>query len=159
MNAGGEVGTAVAGEGAADQSLLAQNRLFFECYDAAPDATKNHFVALLVGRLYKEAPPALRTQIIDRLVRPMGLLSLAGVANGVFSRLVLRADGGDLPGTAAAQAIQGADIVSLVDFAQQVSGDGVDGLYGLLTANTAALTTAAALVLVAVLRKRAQGRS
>jgi hypothetical protein len=153
-----EGGPVAATEGAAGQTLLAQNQLFFECYDAAPDTTKNHFVALLVGRLYKEAPPALRTQIIDRLVQPLGLLSLAGVANGVFSRLLLRADGGDLPGIAAAQAIQGADVVSLVDFAQQVSGDCVDGLYGLLTANTAALTTAAALVLLAVLRKRVQGR-
>lgn len=158
MNAGREVGMAVATEGAADQTLLAQNQLFFECYDAAPDTTKNHFVALLVGRLYKEATPALRTQIVARLVQPLGLLSLAGVANGAFSRLVLGADGGDLPGTFSAQAIQGADVVSLVDFAQQVSGDCVDGLYGLLTANTAALTTAAALVLLAVLRKRLQGR-
>ncbi len=50
------------------------------------------------------------------------------------------------------------DVVALVDFVQQVSGDAVNGLAQVLAASPAVAGTAVATVLVTVLMKRARSR-
>lgn len=134
---------------------MAQNALFFECYDTAPQALKDHFVALLIGRVYRDAPWSMRQRIVDHLLRPLGLLSLTALAGGAFARMRLRPQSGGEPGgLAALQAIRSADVVDLVSFVQQVSADCVDSLAGLLGSQPGAMTAASVLVLLAILQQR-----
>ena len=44
-------------------------------------------VPLWVAGLYRDAPAGLRVQLLERLLRPMGVLGLVAVADGVFAAL------------------------------------------------------------------------
>jgi hypothetical protein len=44
----------------------------------------------LVSAVYEEAPAALRTQLLECLVRPLGPLALVGIAGGAFGHLLYR---------------------------------------------------------------------
>ena len=52
-------------------------------------AQTSELVPALVARVYEEAPPALRGRLLEQLLRPLGLLSLAAVANGIFAKITL----------------------------------------------------------------------
>ncbi|MBU6260092.1 MAG: hypothetical protein KGO01_16890, partial [Burkholderiales bacterium] len=93
----------------------------------------------LVGAVYAEAPPAVRQRLLALLMRPLGLLSLAGIAGGIFAGFRLR--GGDaLAAFGDAMPVSPADVVALTDHAQQVSIESVDALAQLL-AGSPLLTT------------------
>ena len=46
-------------------------------------------VPALLGRVYAEAPPPLKSRMLEQLLKPLGLLSLATVCNGAFANLAL----------------------------------------------------------------------
>jgi hypothetical protein len=112
----------------------------------------------LVGRVYESAPPEARRRLIEQLLRPLGVLSLFGVAGGIFARARLR--GGwvdpririeDL------QAVRADDVVALVDFAQQVSVEAIDGLALWLSASPAMAGSADAALLGTLLLHPTRG--
>jgi hypothetical protein len=50
-------------------------------------AESQALVPLYVSGVYREAPPTLRAQLIECLMRPVGALGLVAVAGGVFAAL------------------------------------------------------------------------
>ena len=113
----------------------------------------------LVARVYEAAPALERSRLLEHLIQPLGVLSLAVVANGIFSKLRFLGGWPDVhirPEDAAR--VRAEDIVALVEFVQQASGDVVDGLAQLLSDSPALSATAAATVVISVILRRTRTR-
>jgi hypothetical protein len=109
----------------------------------------------LIGQVYESAPLTLRARIIEQLMRHMGVLGLAAVANGIFAAIRLR-DRSALPSVALedAIAIRPNDVVALADWALQVSSEALDGLTKVISASPVMASSAAAAILVSLLVRR-----
>jgi hypothetical protein len=111
----------------------------------------------LVGRVYESAPPAERSRLLEHLMRPLGVLSLAAVANGVFAKLRFLGGWPDLHVRPEdAESIRAEDVIALVEYVQQASSDVMYGLVRILSESPALSTVAGATVLIAVLASRAR---
>src|SRR5262245_4088 len=96
---------------------------------AAPGMT----IPELVGKIYAAAPVAERCRILEHLMKPLGVLSLVGVCNGIFAKMWFRSGWSELHiGPADAETVRSIDVVSLVDYVQQCSADTINGLVSLL---------------------------
>lgn len=121
--------------------------------------TSEATIANLVGQVYEIAPPAERTRLLEHLLRPLGVLSLVAVANGIFANILFRSGTPDLHVRVEdAQNIRPGDVITLVKHVQQVSVHAVDGLAGMLAASPVMTGSAAAAVLVTLLMQRSQHR-
>jgi hypothetical protein len=113
----------------------------------------------LVAEVFATAPPAQRGRLLEQLLRPLGILSLFAIAGGTFARAKLRGGWHDLHlRLEDVQAVRAADVVALVDYAQQVSVEAVDGLAQVLCATPVLSGSAAAVLLVTLLVQRARTR-
>jgi hypothetical protein len=112
-------------------------------------------VPKLIGQVYESAPLTLRARIIEQLMRPLGVLGLMAVANGIFAGIRLR-DRSAFPSVALedANAIGPSDVVALADWAQQVSSEAIDGLMKVISASPVLTSSAAAAILVSLLVRR-----
>ena len=111
----------------------------------------------LVGKVYESAPPAERSRLLEHLMRPLGVLSLAAVANGVFAKLRFLGGWPDLHVRPEdAESIRAEDVIALVEYVQQASSDVMYGLVRILSESPALSTVAGATVLIAVLASRAR---
>ncbi|MGE5161620.1 MAG: hypothetical protein ACM3O5_08950 [Betaproteobacteria bacterium] len=132
--------------------------------DAAASAESPGFAAEvslphLVGKVYESAPAAERSRLLEHLMRPLGVLSMAVVANGIFSKLRFLGGWPELHVRPEdAEAIRAEDVVALVDYVQQASSDVMYGLVQLVSGSPAMSATAAAGLLTAVLLKRFPAR-
>jgi hypothetical protein len=122
-----------------------------------PTPEKDRAIFELVAQVYEAAPPADRGHILEQLLRPLGVLSLVAVADGIFAKIRFRAGWQDLnvrledlPG------VQPTDVIALVDHAQQVSVEAVNGLAQLVLASPGLSGSAAAMVLVGLLLQRSR---
>lgn len=116
-------------------------------------------VAQLVGEVYATAPPAERGRLLELLLRPLGVLSLVAVANGIFAKIRFRGGWPELHVRLEdAQNVQASDVIALVDHVQQVSIEAVDGITQMLAASPVMAGSAAAILLMAVLVQRARTR-
>jgi len=116
-------------------------------------------IAQLVGQVYESVPPAEQSRLIEFLLRPLGVLSLVSVANGIFANIRLRSDWSDIHVRPEdVQNVQASDIISLVNHVQQVSVHAVNGLASILATSPVMTGSAAAALLVTVLMQRAQNR-
>jgi hypothetical protein len=114
----------------------------------------------LVAEVFEEAPIAERRNLVEALMRPLGVLSLVAIANGIFAKIRFRNAGHDLSVRLEdIQNIHTADVIALVHHAQQVSVETVDGLAQLLGSSGGMASSAAATLLIAMLVKRARSRS
>jgi hypothetical protein len=114
----------------------------------------------LVARVFEESPLALRGRLLEHLLKPLGLLSLAAVANGVFAQITLGNGWSELKISADdAKRVDVSDIVALVHHVQQVSVRAMDSLAGLISTSPVLAGSATAAMLLAILAKRAQARS
>lgn len=134
-------------------------QLMVDVYESAPSDMQNHLLAELVGGTYKTAPPSMRRRLLAHLLQPLGMLSLAVVANGIFLKIRYRNEWpnmqvglDDLPGVGVD------DVVALAEQAQRVGLDALDGLAQLLMTSPAMTGSAVAAVLVTLLVRRAQMR-
>lgn len=111
-------------------------------------------VPKLIGQIYESAPLKLRARIIEQLMRPLGVLGLMAVANGIFAGIRLRGRA-SFPFIAAEDAtlVRPSDVVALADWAQQVSNEAIDGLTKVISASPALASTAAAAILVSILMR------
>jgi hypothetical protein len=124
-----------------------------------PGAIAEISLPQLVGRVYECAPAAERSRLLEHLMRPLGVLSMAVVANGVFSKLRFLGGWPDLHVRPEdAEAIRAEDVVALVDYVQQASSDVMYGLVQLVSESPAMSATAAATLLTAVLLQRFRTR-
>jgi hypothetical protein len=113
----------------------------------------------LVGQVYESAPAAERSRLLEHLMRPLGVLSMAVVANGIFSKLRFLGGWPDFHiRPEDAEAIRVEDVMALVDYVQQASSDAIYGLVRVVSESPVMSATAAATVLVAVLLSRARTR-
>ena len=117
-------------------------------------------IAQLVGQVYESAPPAVQKRLLSQLIQPLGLLSLAAVANGIFASLRFRSAEVDVQARLESvnNSVQTHDVITLVNYVQQVSSQAVDGLAEMLSASPMAAGSAAAAVLISVLMQRARKR-
>jgi di/tricarboxylate transporter len=124
-----------------------------------PGATAEVSLPHLVGKVFESAPAIERSRLLEHLMRPLGVLSLAVVANGIFSKLRFLGGWPDLHiRPEDAEAIRAEDVVALVDYVQQASSDVMYGLVQLVSESPGMSATAAATVLTAVLLKRFRTR-
>jgi len=116
-------------------------------------------VPRLVGEIYQAAPAAERSRLLEHLMRPLGVLSLAVVANGIFSKLRFL---GGWPEVNVrpedTELIRAEDVVALVDYVQQASWGAVQGLAQLVSESPVMSATAGATLLTALLLRRASKR-
>ena len=113
----------------------------------------------LVAAVYESAPAVERAQLLEQLLGPVGVMSLFGIAGGVFANIRFRSGGQDMHVRPEdIQSVRGAQIATLVNHVQQTSADAVDGLAQLLSASPLLSSSAAAAVLVTVLVQRASKR-
>ncbi len=117
-------------------------------------------IAQLVGQVYEAAPPVVQKRLLAQLIKPLGLLSLAAVANGIFASLRFRSAEIDAQGGLdyVNNSVQTHDVITLVNYVQQVSLQAVDGLAEMLAASPVVTGSTAAAVLTSVLVQRARKR-
>ena len=116
-------------------------------------------IAQLVGQVYESAPPAERSRLLEHLLKPLGVLSLVAVANGIFATIRFRSGWPDIHiRPEDAQNVQASDVITLVNHVQQVSFHAVDGLATMLASSPVTTGSAATALLITVLVKRARSR-
>lgn len=116
-------------------------------------------IAQLVGEVYESAPPVEKSRLLEHLLRPLGVLSIVAVANGIFANIRFRGGWQDMHvRPEEAQNVQASDVITLVNHVQQVSFHAVDGLAKMLAASPVMTGSAAAALLVTVLMQRARSR-
>lgn len=141
------------------QPGLPSAQLVVEVFDASTPAVQEQMLTQLIGRVYEAASPLVRSRLIGHLMQPLGLLSLLALANGIFAKI--RFQGGWTGNAIPLNEVDNVttrDVIALVDFVQQVSGDAVNGLAQVLATSPTMSGTAVAAVLVTVLMKRARQR-
>ena len=125
----------------------------------APLMASDQAIAQLVGQVYEAAPPTERSRLIEHLLKPLGVLSLVAIANGIFATIRFRAGWPDMRVQAEdLNKVQPSDVIALVTRVQQVSVQVVDGLAELLTASPVLTRSAAAALLLTVLLQRTRAR-
>jgi hypothetical protein len=113
----------------------------------------------LVAAVYEDAPATERGHLIEQLLRPLGVLSLVAIADGIFAKIRFRSGWQDLSVRLEdLQNVRGAHVIALVDHAQQVSVETVDGLAQMLSSSPVMASSAAAALLVTVLVQRSRSR-
>lgn len=137
-------------------SLPPSNSLDLE---ATPSGAIKVEIPDLVAQVYESAPREERRALLAMLLRPLGLLSLAAIGNGIFAHLRLhggwpefRPRGEDL------DRVRASDIAALVHHVQQVSIETVQGLTPLLKGSPVLAGSAAAAMLAAVLLQHSRRR-
>jgi hypothetical protein len=118
----------------------------------------NTEIAKLVAAVYETIPPQEKSRMLGLLLRPLGILSMVAVADGIFARLWIRS-GQQLTAFRLddMQGIRASDVADLVTFVQQVSVETVDGLSAMLT-SPALVGSATVAILLGALMQRAQLR-
>jgi hypothetical protein len=113
----------------------------------------------LVAEVYDAAPPVERVRLLERLLRPLGVLSLFGIAGGVFANIRFRSGWPDMHVQLEdIRNVRAAQVMALVEHAQQVRVETVDGLAQVLAASPLMSSSAAAALLVTMLVQRARSR-
>jgi hypothetical protein len=119
---------------------------------ATPD-----LVPVLLARVYAEAPPPLKSRLLEQLLKPLGLLSLAAVCNGAFASLAFSKELAGLRiRPELAQSVGSEQVAVLAGYVQQVSFQAISGLSQLLSNSPVLQGSVAASALVAVLVQRAR---
>jgi hypothetical protein len=116
-------------------------------------------IAQLVGQVYAIAPPTVRTRLLEHLLKPLGVLSLVAIANGIFANILFRNNTPELHVRVEdAQNVQPGDVITLVSHVQQVSVHAVDGLADMLATSPVMTGSAAAALLMTLLVQRSRNR-
>jgi hypothetical protein len=126
--------------------------LALDVYETATPEVRSHMLTKLVSKVYDSAPLPERSRILEKLLMPMGVLSLVTVANGIFAKIRFR---GGWPQCQVniedAQNVRACDVVALVDHVQQISNDAINGLADVISTSPILASSAAASVLMVLL--------
>ncbi|MBK6385871.1 MAG: hypothetical protein IPF71_03115 [Rhodoferax sp.] len=130
-------------------------QLVDEVYESATPAMKNQMLAQLVGQVYETAPNTERKRLVEHLMKPLGILSLAAVANGIFVKIRFKGGWSDGPARMDdAQGVQVGDVIDLANFAQQVSTEAIGGLAQMLASSPVLTSSVAAALLIKIVLRR-----
>lgn len=137
--------------------MTQQRELHAAASDELPDGTPEVSLPHLVGTVFESAPAAERSRLLEHLMRPLGVLSMAVVANGIFSKLRFLGGWPDLHiRLEDAESIRTEDVVALVDYVQQASSNVMYGLVQVVSESPVLSATAGATLLIAALLKRSR---
>lgn len=101
----------------------------------------------------------MRTRLLEHLLKPLGVLSLVAIANGILATIRFRSGWPDIHVRVDdAQRVQTGDVITLVNHVQQVSIHAVDGLADMLAASPLMTSSAAAAMLITLLVQRSRSR-
>lgn len=113
----------------------------------------------LVARVYETAPQEERRVLLATLLRPLGLLSLAAIGNGIFAHLRLHGGWPEFrPAGQDLARVRTSDVAALVHHVQQVSIETVYGIAEVLKASPVMAGSATAAMLVALLVQQSRRR-
>jgi len=130
-------------------------QLVDEVYESATPAMKNQMLAQLVGQVYETAPNTERKRLVEHLMKPLGILSLTAVANGIFVKIRFKGGWSDGPARMDdAQGVQVSDVIDLANFAQQVSTEAIGGLAQMLASSPVLASSVAAALLIKIVLRR-----
>lgn len=119
-------------------------------------ARSDHDMPELVAQLYCAASPPEKSRLLELLVRPLNLLPLFALADGIFARIWFRSGQDDLHIRAEdAQMVSGSDIAALVAYVQQSSAEVLDGMLQIIHVSPVMAGSAAAIMVMMVLRQKA----
>ena len=122
---------------------------------AAPDP-----LPTLVAQVYEEAPPVVRGRLLEHLLRPLSLLSLSAVANGIFAKITLNNGWSKLTVSADdASLVDAGDVIALVNHVQQVSVQAIESLSKVISTSPVLTGSAAAAMLLTLLASQAKNRA
>jgi hypothetical protein len=72
--------------------------------------------------------------MLEHLLKPLGILALVGVCNGIFAKIGFRSGWNNLHiQPEDTQMVQGIDVSSLARYVQQANADAINGLASMLT--------------------------
>jgi len=116
-------------------------------------------VPQLIGQLYQAAPPTLKARMLEQLIKPLGVLALVAIANGIFAKIRFRSGWPDAQVRLEdATQVQASDVVALAERVQQVSFDVLDGLVRLVAASPVLAGSATAAMLMTLLMSSNKNR-
>ena len=129
-----------------------------QAFDRAEPSAQRRLLSSLLARVYASAGPADRARLLEVLMRPLGLLSLAAVADGLFVSWRLRDRWGPprVPAEETSR-VRDADLAALAEHVLQVSTDILDGVAQALLASPVLLSSTSAALLLVLLMRRRQG--
>jgi hypothetical protein len=114
-------------------------------------------LAHLVAQVYEDAPPEARGQLLEYLLKSMGVVSLLAIADGIFAKIRFRSGWPELHiQLEDIQNVRPSDVAALVDHACHMSVEAIDGLTRMLAVSPAMAGSAAAAMLVTMLLRRAR---
>jgi len=127
--------------------------------DALPHASPDD-VPELVAAVFDAAPLPERKRLLELMIRPLGVLSLAAVANGLFAHIALRSNWTRFQlQTEDVQQVKTDDVVALAHYVQQASAHAFDGMRQVLMSSPALMGTTATAVLLAFLTTELKRRN
>ena len=139
--------------------VMPVDQLVHHAYASARPEVQYRMLAQLVGKVYETAPVTLQSRLLEHLMRPLGVLALVSIANGIFAKIRFRSSWPDMRVQMVdAQNVQASDVIALVDRVQHVSVEALDGVAQILAASPLMASSAAAVVLVVALVNRARTR-
>lgn len=127
----------------------------------AMPAEPSQLVPALVAQVYEESSPQERTRLLEHLLKPLGVLSLAAISNGVFANITFGKGWGWSTAhinSEDAQRVKVGDVLALVHHVQQVSVHAIDSLSHLLASTPVLAGSTATAMLLALLAKQASHR-
>jgi len=134
-------------------------QLVQEAYGSSVPDTQERILAQLVGKVYEIAPAPIQVRLLEQLLRPVGVLSLIAIANGIFAKIHFRGAWPDVAlHPADVQTVRSSDVVALVEHVMQTSGEALNGLARLLIDSPSLVGSGAATVLITLLLQRGQRR-
>ena len=105
----------------------------------------------LVAEVFAAAPTDAKARLLEPLLQPLGLMSLFGIAGGVFARARLHAGWPELHVRPEdILSVRPVDVSTLVAFVQQVSTEAMDGVATVMSTSTTYPGSAAAALLAAL---------
>jgi hypothetical protein len=115
-------------------------------------------LAPLVADFYEQAPPAVRTRLLQAMLRPVGTLALVALAAGAFARLLPSRPSQPVEVTPdVVSSIRPEQVSELVRYVEQKAPELLDSLPQLVGSQQAWMATASGALLLATLaalRKR-----
>jgi hypothetical protein len=117
-------------------------------------------VPVLVAAVFEAAPPPERKRLLELLIRPLGLLSLAAVANGIFAKMGLRSNWTSISVQADdVSSVQRDDVMALALHVQQMGAHAFDGMRTVLTNSPTLMGSTAAVLLLTLLTQEYKRRN
>jgi hypothetical protein len=97
-------------------------------WDASGREASDISVAELIGQAYASASETQRGLLLEELLRPLSVLSLMAVADGIFAKVRFRAGWPD-PHVRSAdiECVRADDVIALVEHVQRISGEVIAG--------------------------------